>query len=64
MRAMASELRMCPPIWKAVSGRVVRIRSRVGLRIGYFRAGMAVLTAGKREARKAERMQKEETKAN
>lgn len=40
MRDMASDVRICPPIMKPVSGRVVRISSLLGGRMPFLRAGM------------------------
>jgi len=41
MRDIASEFKMCPPIWKAVRGRVAVINSRFGLRMPCLRTGAA-----------------------
>ena len=64
MRAIASEFRMWPPIWKTVNGKVVRMSSLLGRRIGYLRAGTMVCSAGKRWARADAIKHHEETKAN
>jgi len=61
---MASELRMWPPIWKSVRGRVTRRISFEGGRIPYFRKGRVDLRRGYRCARKARKMHQVETKRN
>lgn len=44
IRDMASELRMWPPIWKAVSGKVAMMMSLLGLRMPFFSTGKASRT--------------------
>ena len=46
MRLMASELRIWPPIWKAVRGRVVMMSSREGLRIPWRSTGIELRRGG------------------
>lgn len=64
IRDVASELRIWPPIWKAVRGSVVRIRSLDGFRIPLRSAGMAVFKAGYTLANHANTKHHDETKAN
>lgn len=62
--SVAVEESMCPPIWKSARGRVVDITSRLGYRIPFLKAGIAVLRRGKRRASHAKKRHQPETKAN
>jgi hypothetical protein len=64
IRDVASELRICPPIWNRVSGRVVRIRSFEGGRIPYFRNVSFCFKRGYRRASAARNIHHDETKPN
>ena len=62
--AMASELRMCPPIWKSVRGSVVAMSSLVGGRMPNLRAGIVDFKRGYDRASRARTTHHEDTKAN
>jgi hypothetical protein len=64
MRLMASELRMWPPIWKAVRGRVVMMSSREGLRIPLRSTGIESLSDGKMRAARDSNKHHEHTNIN
>ena len=56
--------RMCPPIWKRARGIVVTITSRLGYRMPFFKAGIAICRRGNRRARDAKNRHHPETNAN
>jgi hypothetical protein len=61
---VAFELKRWPNIWNAARGRVVRMTSRDGYRIGCRSAGTAARSRGNVEASHEKSMQYDETKAN
>lgn len=64
IRDVASALRMWPPIWKQVNGRVARIRSLEGGRMPYFRKGRVCFKRGYLRANMARIRHQLDTKAN
>ncbi len=64
IRDVASELRMCPPIWKKVRGSVVTMMSLLGGRTPFFSAGTIVRNRGYTLAIHPRNMHQEQTKAN
>lgn len=61
---MASELRIWPPIWNAVRGRVAMMMSLLGRRIPFFKTGKAFLTAALRFASHERKTHQKETSKN
>jgi hypothetical protein len=64
MRAIASELRMWPPIWNAVKGSVAFMMSLFGLLIPFFKTGIALRTLAYRLANQDRKMHQNETRKN
>lgn len=62
--AMASELRIWPPIWKAVRGNVAMMISLFGFLMPFFRTGRAFLTEALRFASQARKTHQKDTRAN
>lgn len=61
---MASELRMWPPIWNAVSGRVAMMTSLFGLRMPFLSTGAASRSDALRLASQDKNMHQKETSRN
>lgn len=55
---------MCPPIWKAVSGRVAMMICLSGLRMPFFNTGKASRTATLRLASQERKMHQKDTSMN
>lgn len=64
MRAIASELRMCPPIWNAVRGSVATMMSLFGLLIPFFKTGSACRTLPFRLASQDRKKHQKDTRKN
>ena len=64
MRAMASEFKICPPIWKAVKGKVAMMMSLFGLLMPFLRTGTALRTVAFRFASQERKMHQSETRKN
>lgn len=64
IRDIASEFRMWPPIWKAVSGSVAMTISRFGRRMPFFRTGSRSRTVELCLASQERNMHQKETRRN
>lgn len=64
IRDMASEFRMCPPIWNAVSGSVAMMMSLLGFRIPFLSTGMSSRTVALRLASHEKKIHQNETSKN